>query len=258
MGTLRLMTTIARAYRGVDDPLDPTPLPSARDLEGLLAPNDRGERRARRREAVRRIREALDPPARLAGHAPGGAPGVGFVTRAVALDDAAALADRAPGTSINDVLVAALHLTVAGWNARGGARVGRVGVMMPVNLRRPESFWEVVGNFASMVSISTRPGDRVDLRTATGAVAAQTRELRREVRARGLYDLFAVAGGTLVGVKRAAARLMPIVGGDRFIDTAVLSNLGQLGEPPSFDGEPPGELWSPRRATGCAASASGP
>jgi len=243
VGTLRLMVSIARAYRGVDDPLDPTPLAAARDLEGLLAPDDRGERRARRWEAGRRVREALDPPARLAGRAPGDAPGVGFVTRVVALDDATALTDRAADTSINDVLVAALHLTVAGWNARAGTRTGRVGVMMPVNLRPPESFWEVVGNFASMVSISTHPADRADLPTATSAVAAQTRELRREVRARGLFDLFEVAAGTPIGLKRVSARLMPIVGGDRFIDTAVLSNLGRLTEPPSFDDDVPPELW---------------
>jgi len=242
VGTLRLMTSIARAYRGVDDPLDPTPLPAARDLEGLLAPDDRGERRSRRWEAVRRVREALDPPTRLAGHADG-TPGVGFVGRIVALDEATALADRAPDTSINDVLVAALHLSIAGWNVRAGARAGRVGVMMPVNLRPPESFWEVVGNAASMVSISTHPADRVDLRTATDAVAAQTRELRREVRARGLFDLFAVAAGAPVGVQRAVARLMPVVGGDRFIDTAVLSNLGRLAAPPSFGDDVPPALW---------------
>jgi NRPS condensation-like uncharacterized protein len=168
---------------------------------------------------------------------------VGFVTRIVALEDAAALTDRAPDTSVNDVLVAALHLTVAGWNARAGARTGRVGVMVPVNLRPPESFWEVVANAASMVSISTHPADRVDLPTATGAVAAQTRELRREVRARGLYDLFAVAAGTPVGLQRAVARLVPVVGGDRFIDTAVLSNLGRLAAPPSFGDDAPPALW---------------
>jgi NRPS condensation-like uncharacterized protein len=243
VGALRLMTSIARAYRGVDDPLDPSPLHEARDLDALLAPDDRGERRARRREAARQVREALDPPARLVGRGPGGPPGVGFVCRVVELDDAPALADRAPDTSVNDVLLAALHLTIAGWNTAAGARADRVGVMMPVNLRPPERFWEVVANFASMVSISTHPADRVDLRTATLAVAAQTREIRREVRARGLFDLLEVAAGSPVGVKRATSRLVPFVGGERLIDTAVLSNLGRLAEPPTLDGEPPGELW---------------
>jgi NRPS condensation-like uncharacterized protein len=94
-----------------------------------------------------------------------------------------------------------------------------------------------------MVSISTRPADRADLRTAARAVAAQTRETRREVRARGLFDLFEVAAGAPVGLKRAATRLMPFVGGDRLIDTAVLSNLGRLAEPPTLDGRTPRELW---------------
>jgi NRPS condensation-like uncharacterized protein len=140
------------------------------------------------------------------------------------------------------VLLAALHLTVAGWNTSAGARHGRVGVMMPVNLRPPERFWEVVGNFASMVPISTQQADRVDMGTAATAVAAQTREIRREIRARGLVDLFDVATRSPVGIKRATSRLVPFLGGERLIDTAVLSNLGRLTEPPTLDGQPPEQL----------------
>jgi NRPS condensation-like uncharacterized protein len=242
VGALRLMQSVGRAYRDVDDRLDPSPLHEARDLEAVLTPEEHGERGARRWEVVRRVREALDPPARLAGGGRGEPQGVGFVCRVVDLDDAPALADRAPQTSINDVLLAALHLATARWNGAAGARTGRIGVMMPVNLRPPERFWEVVGNFASMVSISTHPAERVDLRTATAAVAAQTRESRREVRARGLFDLLEVAAGTRVGIKRLVARLLPL-GGERLIDTAVLSNLGRLAEPPSFDGDVPPEVW---------------
>jgi NRPS condensation-like uncharacterized protein len=243
VGALRLMQTIGRAYRGVDDPLDPSPLHEARDLEVLLAPDERGEQGARRWEVARRVREALDPPARLAGGGRSGTDGVGFVRRVVELDDAPALADRAPRTSVNDVLLAALHLTVAQWNIAAGHRTDRIGVMMPVNLRPPERFWEVVANFASMVSISTHPADRIDLGTATAAVAAQTREMRREARARGLFDLLQVAAGSPIGIKRLVARLLPVLGGERFIDTAVLSNLGLLAEPPALDGDLPPELW---------------
>ena len=242
VGALRLMQSIGRAYRAVDDPLDPSPLHRARDLTALLIPGGHGERRARRWEVVRRVREALDPPARLAGGGSDPAQGVGFVCRVVGLDDAPALADRAPQTSINDVLLAALHLTAARWNDAAGDRTARIGVMMPVNLRPPERFWEVVGNFASMVTISTHPRERLDLATATAAVAAQTREVRREARARGLFDLFELVAGTLVGIKRLVVRLLPL-GGERLIDTAVLSNLGRLAEPPSFDGDAPPELW---------------
>jgi hypothetical protein len=67
VGALRLMQSIGRAYRAVDDPLDPSPLHEARDLQALLAPDEHGDRRARRWEIVRRVREALDPPARLTG-----------------------------------------------------------------------------------------------------------------------------------------------------------------------------------------------
>jgi NRPS condensation-like uncharacterized protein len=243
VGALRLMQSIGRAYRGVDDPLDPLPLHEARDLAALLAPAEHTERGPRRWEVLRRVREALDPPARLVGGGATGPRGMGFVCRVVDLDELPALSDRAPQTSINDVLLAALHLTVDRWNPAVDAGTGRVGVMMPVNLRPQERFWEVVGNFASMVSISTHPADRVDLRTATAAIAAQTREKRREARARGLFDLLEVAAGTRIGIKRLVARLLPVLGGERFIDTAVLSNLGRLAEPPSFGGDVPPELW---------------
>lgn len=69
VGALRLMQSIGRAYRAVDDPLDPSPLHEARDLQALLAPDEHTERRPRRWEIVRRVREALDPPARLGGGA---------------------------------------------------------------------------------------------------------------------------------------------------------------------------------------------
>jgi NRPS condensation-like uncharacterized protein len=52
-----------------------------------------------------------------------------------------------------------------------------------------------------------------------------------------------VAAGSPVGVKRATSRLVPLVGGARVIDTAVLSNLGRLAEPPTLDGNTPDELW---------------
>ncbi|MGH3910787.1 MAG: hypothetical protein ACRDRM_08130, partial [Pseudonocardiaceae bacterium] len=46
-------------------------------------------------------------------------------------------------------------------------------------------------------------------------------------------------------LKRAAPRILPYVN-DRFVDTAMLSNLGRIPDPPSFDANPgsrPPELW---------------
>ncbi|MGH3976309.1 MAG: hypothetical protein ACRDS9_23750 [Pseudonocardiaceae bacterium] len=160
-----------------------------------------------------------------------------------------------PGISINDVLLAALHLTVQVWNSKHGAPTGRVGVQMPINVCPADRAWEVVSNLTSMVSVSTGPDDRVDLTTATAAVVEQTSEIRRNNRAYGLYDLLDVTRKAPLAVKRAVPKLIHLTG-DRFVDTAMLSNLGRLPEPPTLpngDGSEPPELWfSPPCDSACS------
>jgi NRPS condensation-like uncharacterized protein len=247
VGALRLMQTIAREYRGEPDPPDPLPLPEARDLSAFLAPKTRSEKRARQMEGLRRIQEALDPPSRIA--IVGGSDGddFGFVYRSVDLGEKTtpAIVQRTPGATVNDVLVAALHLTVEAWNARHDVPTDRVGIQMPINVRPAGRFWEIVSNLTSMISVSTVPEDRLDLASTVAAVARQTCEKRRNERAYGLYDLLAVAKRAPLPVKRVVPKLVHLTG-DRFVDTAMLSNLGRIAEPPTLAAEPDSgapELW---------------
>ncbi|MGH4021035.1 MAG: condensation domain-containing protein [Pseudonocardiaceae bacterium] len=245
VGVLRLMQTIARTYRGEPDPPDPLPLAEARDVGSFLAPKNPRERWARQLEGLRRVREALDAPSRIA--VVGGSDHDGFVCRALDIDDTTTprLVQRAPGTTVNDVLLAAVHLTVQAWNTEHGVATDRVGVIMPVNVRPADRFWDVVSNLTSLVTISTSPADRSDLATATAVVAEQTDQVRRQDRAHGLYDLLEVTKKASLRVKRAAPRLLPHTG-DRFIDTAMLSNLGRIPDTPTLAAEPDSqapELW---------------
>ncbi|MGH3796392.1 MAG: condensation domain-containing protein [Pseudonocardiaceae bacterium] len=247
VGVVRLMQTITRAYRDESDPPDPLPLVQARDLGSFLAPRTRSEKRARRLEGLRRVREALDGPSRIAVVGDGDGDGFGFVRRTLGIGETTTpgLVQRAPGTTVNDVLLAALHLTVQAWNTKHGMPTDRVGVQMPVNVRPADRFWEVVSNITSMVTVSTAPHDRTNLVTATAAVAGQTNPVRRRNRAYGLYDLLSLTRNAPLLLKRAAPRLLPYVN-DRFVDTAMLSNLGRIPDPPSFDADPaaqPPELW---------------
>ncbi|MGH3798689.1 MAG: hypothetical protein ACRDTD_00875, partial [Pseudonocardiaceae bacterium] len=171
----------------------------------------------------------------------------GFVFRTLDLGEETtpALVQRAPGTTVNDVLLAALNLTVQAWNSEHGVPTGRIGIMMPVNVRPADRLWDVVSNLTSNVTVSTAPDDRVDLATATAAVAEQTYQMRRQDRAYGLHDLLEVVMKAPLPVKRAVPRLLPRTS-DRFVDTAMLSNLGRIPEPPTFAGKPdsgPPELW---------------
>lgn len=247
VGVVRLMQTIVRAYRGEPDPPDPLPLAQARDLGSALAPRTRSERWARRLEGPRRVREALDPPSRIAAVGAGDRDGFGFVFRTLDLGEATTpqLARRPPGTTVNDVLLAALHVTVQAWNSQHDAPTRRVGVMMPVNVRPADRLWDVVSNLTSNVTVSTAPDDRVDLATATAAVARQTCQTRRNIRAYGLYDLLDAIRKAPAPVKRAVPRLVRLTG-DRFVDTAMLSNLGRVPDPPTLNAKPgsePSELW---------------
>jgi NRPS condensation-like uncharacterized protein len=255
VGCVRLMQTIARAYRGEPDPPDPLPLAEARDVGSFLAPKSRSKTWARELKVLRRFGEALDPPSRIA--AVGGADhdGFGFVFRAFDIgDETPGLVQRPPDTTINDALVAALHRTVQSWNTQHDTTTDRIGVMMPLNIRPNGRFWDVVSNLTSMVSVSTDPDDRADLTSTTAAVAEQTQEMQRNDRAYGLHDLLATVQNAPMTVKRAVPRLLHLTG-DRFVDTAMLSNLGRLPAPPSFTDAGPKELWfSPPCDPACSVS----
>lgn len=256
VGALRLLQTIVRAYRGEPDPADPLPLAQARDLGSFLAPANRSEKWARHLEGLRRVWEAFDAPSRIAVIGGTDGDGFGFVFRGLDIGETTTpgLVQRASGTTINDVLVAALHFTVQSWNIKHGAPADRIGVQMPINIRPADRLWDVVSNLTSMVSVSTEPDDREDLATATAAVAKQTAEMRRNDRAYGLYDLLRATKKTPLAVKRAVPRLIHLAG-DRFVDTAMLSNLGRIPEPPTFAASGSPELWfSPPCDPSCSVS----
>jgi NRPS condensation-like uncharacterized protein len=245
IGALRLLQSVTALYRGDEDPVEPLPLSEARALETHLAPSGLKEVGGRAVEGLRRVRDAIDGPARVAADGGSGS-GEGFVFATRRLDAAETmklLSDRPEGATLNDVLLAALHLTIEDWNLRHGADdVGRIGLMMPVNTRPKAWFFDVVSNFASFVTVSTGAEDRKDLRTASTAVADQTGPVLRAQRAGGLFDLVRLGRQVPVGVKRQIAQLLPLTG-NRFADTAVLSNLGRVSDPPRFDAEPPSEIW---------------
>jgi NRPS condensation-like uncharacterized protein len=144
---------------------------------------------------------------------------------------------------LNDVFLAALHLTVDRWNSSRGKRTGRVVVMMPFNIRPADRFHEVVSNIVTFVNVSSNPKDRRDLDTATMAIAQRSQRLKK-ARGAGLHDLAALGRNLPVAVKRKVPKLLPLTG-QRFIATAVLSNLGKVPELPTFEGDggEPTELW---------------
>jgi NRPS condensation-like uncharacterized protein len=115
---------------------------------------------------------------------------------------------------------------------------------MPVNLRPADWRDEVVGNFASYVSVSVGSSAR-DLDHAIAAVARQTHAIKRDGLAALVVDQLVGPSRLPIAAKRRLADLIPLTG-DVVVDSASLSNLGVL-EPLPGDVEavwfsPPGRM----------------
>jgi NRPS condensation-like uncharacterized protein len=233
VGALRLLYSIARAYAGDPDggpELDPS---SARNLVTAEARADLGTRGARAAVLLRKIGDLVAVPARVTRDGGADLPGYGIhlerpgaeIRRLDHLDPAA----------VNELLVGALHLTVALWNIEHGVRCGRVSVLMPVNLR-PEGWRrEVVANLSVLARTLTRPADR-SLHKVVETVTAQTGRMEKERTHAALLELIGQESHLPSALRRALPALLGITG-NRLVDTAALVYLGRLDPPPSFGPE---------------------
>ncbi len=230
VGSLRLLQSISRCYAGEADPL---PDVDALQARGFL---EEQNRRLRRGPAAR-SGSPLDlgpPPARLACKP--SETGTGF--RILHLDlDAADAASRGDAT-VNDVLLVALHRTIDRWNRSQGVACGRVTVMMPVNQRPAAWRDQVLANLVLPGRVESTRAERSGTGNLLAAVSAQTKRIKTQG-----------VGGTTdpmprrspVVFRRLLPHLIDAVAG-RMADTAVLSNLGRVEDPPWFGAKGRG-LW---------------
>jgi NRPS condensation-like uncharacterized protein len=161
-------------------------------------------------------------------------PGYGFELLALSPDETASvLAKRIEDTTVNDVLLAALAVAIRRWNEANDGWPGRIALTMPVNLRPPEWREEIIGNFASYVTISLGVGDHRELRRALEVTAQRTRLIKRHGLA-GLVVQMLVGPSLLpVAAKRQLQDLIALTG-NTVVDTASLSNLEVLDGWPSL------------------------
>jgi NRPS condensation-like uncharacterized protein len=176
--------------------------------------------------------------------ADGGAPrpGYGFHHVALTADQTGALVlGRPPEVTVNDVLLAALHLAIEAWNRDHGVTTARVAVLMPVSFRPPEWGDDVIGNYSFPVPVATSPADRNTPLAALRAVAARTRWVKEARAATAALAPLARFQHLPVGRRplvRALAR-------GSLVPTAILSNLGRLEAPLDFGSKagPANEVW---------------
>ncbi len=231
---LSILRSVATAYAG--QPLGPEGA-----AETVEVPVAAGWRWAR--TVLGELRGAV---ARYAHVVPdGGADrgGYGFHHRSLTPEQTKAVVDRAKGgPTVNDLLVAALHRVVERWNAEHHVPTGRIGVLVPVNLRARASWYDGMGNFSFLVPVATSPQDRLRPSTTLDAVRARTRQIKERLSAAAVVKLLSRLGFLPSSLRhhltRATARpeVMP---------TAILSNLGRL--PDGLDFGPgvgsPVEMW---------------
>jgi NRPS condensation-like uncharacterized protein len=237
MSAVRLMGSFLLAYAGEDDPLPGVDPLEVRDIARLVHSRSLRARLARSSTLVEQAGRLAESPARIAPQGASDRPGYGFALLVLDQSELETVrSHRRDGATVNDVLLAGLGVAIRRWNDRHAAAVGPVAVMMPVNLRPAEWRNDVVGNFASYVSVRFAPRDLVDLTAAVTAARARTHEIKRDDAAGLVVDLLELPTATLpTAVKRRFQDLIKLTG-SRLVDTAVLSNLGRLDGVPRLGG----------------------
>ncbi len=170
-------------------------------------------------------------------------PGYGFVQKSVPVPGPSRQGSG-PHPTVNDLLIAAMILTVDRWNAAHGRRSGTIRITVPVNGRDPQRRWEGPGNQSRLIRVTAGPGQRADAAGLLAHVVVQTRAGKRQPRP-GLDTVsrLLAAGWAPVAVKRHTARLARRLARPVCTDTSLVSNLGVLIDPPSFSGSGREPLW---------------
>ena len=158
-----------------------------------------------------------------------GAPGYGTVQ--VAWDGLGAVTGylRSAGSSVNDLLVAALIVTIGEWNASHAARSGLVQITMPVGEPAQASAGGEWANRSRLTRVTARPALGDTVTDLLSGVAAQTRYAKAH--AGGQVDVMSSAltfAPVPVGIKRWSLRGALRVAGAICCDTSLISNLGSI------------------------------
>jgi NRPS condensation-like uncharacterized protein len=246
----RLMLSILRAYAGEDDPVPALNPLAVHDVRMFSAARSDQERRTRYRALARGAWRPFMPPARVARDGGDDRPAYGFELMTFTVEETKAVFERQrAGITVNDVLLAALGVTIGRWNAQHQRGQQLIALSMPVNLRPREWRSEIISNFASWVTVWVRSAPGEDLSSVIRYVAAQTTVIKQD-RLGGLaVDLLEIPGKLMIAAKRWLQYLKTLTG-DVVVDTASLSDLGRLEAlPAQLDGaitavwfSPPGQM----------------
>lgn len=241
LSTFRLLTSILRHYAGAPDPVPAFDPLGVRDLRLLAGARTMPERIERTRHLLTYLKEATSaPPDRVAG-LPGAredllrsARGYGSVQIPLSTaETAAVLARRRKPATVNDLMLAAMALTIRRWNLTRTGKAGRVTIMMPMNLRPQDWWFEVVSNFSSYTTVQLDGSAPDDLEAAMLNLAEQTTRLKEAGSAGTLIDLLDLPRWLPAILKARLRDILPLVR-KSLVETTWVSNLGRLAESPDM------------------------
>ena len=231
---LRLLRLIAERYDATGLPAVPAGEPFPTRIPRPAKTGSPGQAR----HPVRR--NSRIAPRHADGHRTRRAPGYGFALLGWPGVPAVPAAAGEPRITVNDLLIAALIGAVREWNAAAGRAPGRVLISMPVDAREPGRGDEI-GNLSRLCTVTVEPSEPGPL---AWAVAAQTGPAKRKPGPAVGAALTAAARVPLpTPVKRRAIRLAVRTVGRLRCDTSLLSNLGNVAEPPRFGSLVPERMW---------------
>jgi NRPS condensation-like uncharacterized protein len=242
---VRLLSLIANRYSGGEPRESPDPA-------GAAGPHPEPRQSAGPRSAARpplplRHAARIAPqhaPEHAPQHAPGrgarGAPGYGFTMLGWPGIPVAPPSAGEARVTVNDLLITALIQTVTRWNAARHGRPGQVRISMPIDTRAAGHDHEL-GNLTRLCTVSADPRPGAGL---TATVARQTRQAKSTPGPAVSPLQAAVARTPLpIPVKRALIRLALRSLGGIGCDTSLLSNLGNVTDPPAFGMLSPTRMW---------------
>ncbi len=243
-GALRVLQSVAHAYAGEPDLAPKVGFLEARTFAERLTGADFPTRVRRYLALAEKLRDLLVPPARVAPDGGRNKTGYGFHHVSLSRAQTEALTGLEHAGTVNDVLLAALHLAIERWNGEHRRYCGRISVLVPANLR--PSGWrnDVAGNFSLPARVLTSRRSRRSPHSALEALSTQTRRKKGTGMGTALIEILGRSPLFPLWVKQVSVMLLPLTG-NRLVDTAMLSNLGKLDELPSFgpDAGSTVEVW---------------
>jgi NRPS condensation-like uncharacterized protein len=150
---------------------------------------------------------------------------------------------RELGCSTNDLLITALIVAIARWNAQLGARTGGIRITMPIGARSPANAAESWANRSRLSVVSVRPSADAGITGLLAEVAAQTR--RAKSSAGEQVDPVSRILTSLPAPTAAKGLLLRLglrLAGSWACDTSLVSNLG-VADPIQFGRLIVDEVW---------------